>query len=301
VDNIVKSRILAPMNLLYKISPRLNLKILYKVKTGYTLDLENPVRFTEKLQWIKLYERNTLMTQCSDKFLVRDYIKSRGCGEILNELYWEGFHPEEIPFDTLPDAFVIKATHGSGFNIICENKKLLNREKTIAVLKKWLNSKFLLCYGEWYYGVERPRVVIEKYLKDEARDTLFEYMFFCFHGEPRFIHVKREADNAAANVYDLDFNFMPFIKMGDEDDLETEVPKPENLDKMLNLARKLSKEFLHVRVDLYEVNGKVVFGELSFTKGAGFNRISPASFDVLMGSWLELPKKVGEKCWIIKN
>ncbi|KNZ42045.1 hypothetical protein AKG39_08855 [Acetobacterium bakii] len=292
---------LAPMNLLYKISPKLNLKILYKLKTGYTLSLENPVKFTEKLQWIKLYERNTLMTRCSDKFLVRDYIKSHGCGALLNELYWEGFDPEEIPFDELPDAFVIKATHGSGFNIICENKRLLNREKTIALLKKWLNAKFLLCYGEWYYGVEKPRVIVEKYLKDEDRDTLFEYMFFCFHGEPRFIHVKRAADKDAANVYDLDFNLMPDVKMGEEDDLGVELPKPENLDEMLECARKLSKEFLHVRVDLYEVNGKVVFGELSFTKGAGFNRIAPASFDILMGSWLELPIKVGEKCWIIKN
>lgn len=291
MDNIIKSKVLAPMNLLYKISPKLGLKILYKLKTGYTLDLDNPVRFTEKIQWIKLYERNTLMTTCSDKFLVRDYVESQGCGELLNELYWEGFNPEDIPFDDLPDTFVIKVTHGSGFNIICKNKKLLNRKKTIAVLKKWLNAKFILCYGEWFYGVEKPRVIVEKYLKDERREILFDYKFFCFHGEPYFIHVMFLQDYASGNVYDLDFNFMPDVKMGVEKDVTEEVPKPENLDKMLEYARKLSKDFLHVRVDLYEVNGNVVFGELSFTKSAGFNKISPASFDVLMGSWLELPKK----------
>lgn len=289
MNAMAKNILLAPMNFLYKISPKLDLKIMYRLKTGHTLDLDNPVAFTEKLNWIKLHEKNMLMTKCCDKFLVRDYVKSRGCEEILNELYWEGFDPEEIPFDDLPDQFAIKVTHGCGFNIICDDKKKLDWEKTMAVLKKWLKSKPSCCYGEWFYGVEKPRIVIEKYLKDEKNDVLYDYKVYCFHGEPRFINVLVSQGYHSGNVYDLDFNFMPNIQMGTGYDVIKDIPKPENLDQMLKYTQKLSKDFLHVRVDLYNFNGKIIFGELTFTKSAGFGQIIPYSFDIEMGSWINLP------------
>jgi len=291
MKNIAKKIMLAPMNLLYKISPKLDFKIIYKLKTGYTLDLDNPVAYTEKLNWIKLYEKNMLMTKCCDKFLVRDYVKACGCEEMLNELYWEGFNPEDIPFNDLPDQFAIKVTHGCGLNIICENKRQLDRKKTITVLKKWLKAKAVLCYGEWFYGVEKPRIVVERYLKDEKRNILYDYKIYCFHGEPRFINVLVSQGYHCGNVYDLDFNFMPNVQMGLEYDVIKDIPKPKNLDKMLKFAQKLSKEFLHVRVDLYNINGKIIFGELTFTKSAGFGQIIPHSFDIEMGSWIKLPQK----------
>src|SRR5690625_4737541 len=135
MNNITKNIILTPMNLLYKISPKLCLKILFRLKTGYKLNLENPTTYNEKLQWIKLYDRDPLMAKCADKYTVRDYVKAEGCEEILNDLLWEGFNPDEIPFDDLPEQFVIKVTHGSTFNIICKDKSQLDKPKTKKVEK----------------------------------------------------------------------------------------------------------------------------------------------------------------------
>lgn len=152
----LKKFLLFPMDLLYSISPRLATKILFRLKVGYPLNLNNPQTYNEKLNWIKLYDRNPLFVDCADKFTVRDYIAKLGYSNILNDLYWEGYNPEEIPFDSLPSAFVIKATHGSGFNIICKNKNQFDPAEAINKLKRWLKIKYLKSYGEWWYGVERP-------------------------------------------------------------------------------------------------------------------------------------------------
>ena len=156
MDNIKKNIILTPFNILYKISPKLDLKILFRLKLGYKLNLKNPRTYNEKLQWIKLYDKNPLMPKCCDKYAVREYIEEKGYGSILNNLIWEGFNPEDIPFDDLPDKFVLKVTHGSTFNIICQDKSKLDREDVIKNCKKWLKAKFLPCYGEWFYGIEKP-------------------------------------------------------------------------------------------------------------------------------------------------
>ncbi|KNZ42047.1 hypothetical protein AKG39_08870 [Acetobacterium bakii] len=284
---MTKNRLLAPMNVLYKISPKLELKLMYKIRTGCTLNLDHPVKYTEKIQWIKLYGRNELMPLCCDKYSVRAYVSSCGCGELLNELLWEGYNPGDIPFDALPDAFVIKVSHGSSFNIICEDKEKLNRNKTVATLNKWLKTKFLPCYGEWFYGIEKPRVVVEKYLIDQQTNALFVYGFYCFHGEPKIIGVKVPKNNGALfNVYDVNFNIFRDVTMSYKNDLESDIPKPKHLPEMLDYARRLSKCFIHVRVDLYYVDEKIIFGELTFTQSAGFSKILPHSFNVKMGSWL---------------
>ncbi|TKD70733.1 ATP-grasp fold amidoligase family protein [Pseudalkalibacillus hwajinpoensis] len=290
MNNIVKNIILTPMNILYKMSPELCLKILFKAKLGYKLNLENPTTYNEKLQWIKLYDKNELMIKCSDKYTVREYVKSLGHGEILNDLIWSGFNPEKIPFESLPNQFVIKVTHGSTFNIVCEDKGEINIEKTINLLKKWLKADFLPCYGEWFYGVEKPRIIIEKYLKDTQSQALYDYKFFCFNGEPKLVYIDTWKDNKhTINAYDMKFNLLPEVKLGYENDLTTKVPKPNNFDEMVYYAKELSKDFLHVRVDFYNVDGKIIFGELTFTKSAGFGKISPHSFDVKMGDWIKLP------------
>ncbi len=290
MDNVTRNIILTPMNILYKISPKLCLEILFKLKTGHKLNLNNPTTYNEKLQWLKLYDKNELKPLCCDKYHVREYVKACGCGEILNDLLWDGFSPEDIPFESLPNQFVIKLTHGSKFNIICEDKKTLNIPRTISRLKRWLKADFLPCYGEWYYGVKKPRIIIEKYLKDDKTNQLFDYKFFCFHGEPKLVHVNTWKDNKQSiNAYDIDFNLIPNVQLGFRNDLTTIINKPDNYSKMVDYARKLSKPFLHVRVDLYNVNGKIIFGELTFAKGSGFSKIVPYSFDIKMGSWLKLP------------
>src|SRR5699024_147581 len=133
------------------------------IKTGDKLDLKHPQTYNEKLQWLKLYYKNPKIPQCVDKYQVREYVRNKGLDYILNDLLWEGFNPEDIPFDDLPNKFVIKATHGQGYNIICTDKSKLNYSKTIKTLNKWLDTKFLPSYGEWFYGVVKPRIIVEKF------------------------------------------------------------------------------------------------------------------------------------------
>jgi len=292
MDNVTKNLILTPFNLLYKISPKLDLKLLFRLKMGHRLDLENPKTYNEKLQWIKLYDKNPLMPKCCDKYTVREYIESKGYGHILNKLLWEGFDPEQIPFDSLPHRFVVKVTHGSTFNIICTDKSKLDRADVIKKCKKWLKAKFLPCYGEWFYGIEKPRVVVEEYLEGENGLPLFDYKFFCFNGVPKLAYIDTWKDGEhTINAYDEDCNLYKGVRLGYPNDDETQVEKPDSWEEMKQIAADLSKDFLHVRVDFYYTHGKIYFGELTFTKSAGFGKIEPFSFDEKMGAWLELPSR----------
>ena len=184
----IKNLILTPFNLLYNISPEITLKILFRLKLGYNLNLKDPQTYNEKLQWLKLNYKNPLYTKLSDKYTVREYV-ARKCPDILNTLYWNGFDPKQIPWDSLPDKFVIKVTHGSGFNIICADKSKLNKKQVERKLSKWLKTKYLKCYGEWFYGLERPRIIIEEFLDSGENKTPIDYKILCFDGQPKFIAV----------------------------------------------------------------------------------------------------------------
>ncbi len=295
MDNTIKNIILTPFHLLYRLSPELDLKLLFRLKLGYPLDLAHPRTYNQKLQWIKLYDKNPLMPICCDKYTVRSYVEQKGYGHLLNRLLWEGFDPEDIPFDSLPEQFVIKVTHGSTFNIICTDSSKLNRRDVIRKCKIWLKQRFLLCYGEWFYGVERPRVIIEEYLEGENHQPLFDYKFFCFNGKPKLLYVDTwRQGHHAINAYDMDFQLLRGVKLGYPNDEETVVQPPAAFEEMKRIAADLSQDFLHVRVDLYCTQGKIVFGELTFTKSAGFGKIEPHSFDVQMGDWLTLPERTEE-------
>ena len=290
MNNIAKNIILTPFNILYKINPELNLKILYRLQTGQKLSLEKPITYNEKLQWIKLYDKNELMPKCCDKYTVREYVESCGCSEILNDLIWEGFDPSDIPFDDLPKQFVIKVTHGSGFNIICNNKDELDRVKTIKQLNIWLKGKFIPCYGEWFYGVIKPRIIIEKFLSDDKSTIPEDYKIMCFHGEPRYIIVDTDRfTHHKRNIYDLNWNLLEGYNMGFDND--NPIEKNEKLEELLEYSRKISKNFKHARIDFYVVDNKIYFGEITFTNGAGFDRIAPHSFNIEMGNWLKLPNE----------
>lgn len=291
MNSNLKKFLLFPMDLLYSFSPSLAIKILFRLKVGYPLNLNNPQTYNEKLNWIKLHDRNPLFVDCADKFTVRNYIAQLGYSNILNELYWEGYNPEDIPFDSLPSEFVIKVTHGSGFNIVCTNRDRLDRVETIKKLKRWLKTKYLKCYGEWWYGVERPRVIIEKLLKNQDNTPLFDYKFFAFNGEPHYVYVDTWKEGKHhINMYDINMNWLDNVSMGYPNDTSSDIRIPDNYDEMVNIARVLSGNFNHVRVDLYSINNnKIVFGELTFTKGAGLDKIYPYSFDLEMGRLLKLP------------
>lgn len=292
MDNLLKSVILTPFNILYKVNKELELKLLFRLKCGYKLNLKNPKTYNEKIQWIKLHDLNPLMPKCCDKYAVREYVESKGCGEILNTLIWEGFNPADIPFDELPDKFVIKVTHGSTFNIICTDKNKLNREEVISKCNKWLKAKFLEAYGEWFYGIERPRVIVEKFL-DDGTGRLRDYKIYCFNGIPRYIGVDSGDDSKGTHfkdIYDTEWNLIKGYEMAYPSS-GVALEKPEALDDLLKYARILSEDFLHARTDFYIVDGKVVFGEITFSNSAGFGRVAPEEFALKMGGYLELPLK----------
>ena len=278
MDTIKKRIILTPFNILYKISPSLELKLLFRIKQGYRLNLKNPKTFNEKIQWIKLYDKNPLMPKCVDKYTVRDYLKSKGCGEILNELLWEGFNPEDIPFDSLPDKFVIKVTHGSTFNIICTDKSKLNKEEAVKKCNKWLKEKFIPCYGEWFYGIEKPRIIVEKFI--ESKNGLKDYKVFCFGGEPKYIGVysERETGKTKQELYDTNWKEID-EKTGLFENQNNKTPKPKVLKKLLKYATILSNDFVFARLDFFIEDDKIYFGEITFTSGAGFDRFSSKKFE----------------------
>ena len=291
LNAMTKGALLAPFNILYRISPEANAKLLFRLKTGKKLDLERPETYNEKLQWIKLYDRNPLMVKCADKYTVREYVESKGLGGILNELYFESFDPGEIPFDELPDGFVIKVTHGSSFNIICRDKALLDRDKTVNQLRRWLKAKYLPCYGEWFYGKTRPRVIVEKLLTNQSgTDELDDYKVYCFNGVPRFISVDmgRHGDKHIKNIYDTQWDLKRGWEMAYPSN-GVSAPPPECLGRLLECAKALSEDFLHARVDFYVVDGKPVFGEITFCNSAGFGRVHPKEFALEMGRYLKLP------------
>lgn len=288
MENTTKSILLTPFNWLYKCSPEACLKLLFRIKQGYKLDLKDPKTYSEKLQWIKLYDHNPLMPECCDKYAVREYVRRQGCEETLNHLIWEGFDPAQIPFDSLPKKCVIKATHGSTFNIICTDTAALDRSQTVEKCRKWLNTKFLPCYGEWFYGQVRPRIIVEDYIESDDGRDLKDYKFFCFHGEPKIcqVHLDRFSRHRS-DMYDADWNYLEGKNTGYPCS-GIPIPRPARWEDALKCARKLSAPFHHARIDLFLENDRVYFGEITFTPGAGFNRLSSMDFNREMGSWLLL-------------
>lgn len=285
-----KNIVLAPFNILYKISPALELKLMFRLKQGYNLDLKNPTTFNQKLQWIKLYDKNKWMPKCCDKYAVREYVTKMGCENILNTLYWHGTNPVEIPYDELPDKFVIKVTHGSTFNIIVSDKSKLDKADVQKKLTKWMGEKFIPCYGEWFYGKVPPQIIVEKYLEDGHGEDLYDYKVFCFNGKAKLVDVHcGRFGTHKRNIYDLDWNLLEevYFKYQHFNGVE----RPEVLDELIRYAETLASEFHHARVDFFIVNNEIYFGEITFTNGAGFDRIEPYSFDEKMGAWLNLETK----------
>lgn len=291
----LKKLLLLPFNALYQISPKAELSLLYRLKCKSKLNWDAPKTYLEKLNWMKLYYRDELMPKCADKFLARSYIEEKGYGEHLPELLWEGFDPEQIPFDELPDAFVIKSTTGSGNNIICTDKSDLDRKKTVKQLKKWLKEKYLPCYGEWHYEHIVPRIVIEEYICDGEHFVPIDYKMFCFNGLPDkvgcvAVDMGRYVDHRR-NIYDADFQFLPDVSFDFERDYTANIQRPLMYEKMREIARDLAEPFPHLRVDFFVIGERFYIGELTFFNGAGFDMIAPASYNVQMGDWIVLPGK----------
>lgn len=281
------------------LSPTLYSRYLFRRIMGKRLHLKHPQGMNEKLMWLKLhsYKDNPLVTQCSDKYLVRDYVEGCGCGHILNELYGVWKTPEEIDWDVLPDAFVMKCNHGCGYNLLCPDKSAFNKAEAAAQLEQWLREDFWLRYAELQYRSISKRILCEKYLGEAPID----YKIYCFNGRPRYILVCVGRDGGHPihtagqhdplfYFFDIDWNLCPYTMDSLHLPPDFDMPRPENLEQLLDAAEKLCKPFPYVRVDLYDIQGQILFGELTFTPSAAMDVRRLPEVDRYFGSLIELPE-----------
>lgn len=262
---------------------------IYHAATGRYPDLESPTLFSEKLQWIKLYYQDPLMARCVDKFEVREYIKEQGYGDLLNEFVAVYESVDEIDVDKLPSRFVLKGTHGSGWNLICRDKNDVDWKPWRKVMESWFNYDYFVNGREFVYHRLKPRIICERYLED-ASGGLMDYKFFCFNGEPQFAQANlgRNTQQHVQNFYDMDWKLKPFGK-GVRPNPDEKIDKPMHFERMIEIARDLSTPFPFVRVDFYNVDGKIYFGELTFFPNSGKPDFSPSKYDLVVGDMLELP------------
>ena len=258
----------------------------YEKNLGERLDLDAPRSFNEKIQWLKLYDSTHLKALLSDKLECRKWIADTIGEEYLIPLIGEYSSFEDINIDELPNAFVLKTNHASSTNIIVKDKKLLNKREASMKFSRWLSSNYGFNKGfELHYGMIHPRIVCEKYMGDSLND----YKFFCFNGNPEFIWVDvGRYTNHCRNTYDLEWKELPFII---DRFKRVNVEQPKNLRLMIELAGRLSKGFAFVRVDFYEIEGIVYFGEMTFTSSSGRDKFYPSEYDLICGEKIMLPAK----------
>lgn len=286
-------RILKKMRFL---PPKMYVHFLYEYYTGKKLNLENPKEFNEKIQWLKVYYHPKILNQLVDKYAVREYVKEKIGPQYLNDCYAVYDTPEEVQFDKLPNQFVIKATHASSYNLIVDDKEKINFRKAKKLFKKWLRiNQYYRTGQEWAYKDVKPRLIVEKFLKNENQDSLIDYKFYCFSGTAKFLEVHLDrAQNHKRGFYDLDFKPLPFRYVSLEKSILTELDKPSNFEEMIKLSEILSDKFPFVRVDFYSIEGKAIFGEMTFYPSDGRKDMIPDEYNLITGDYIKLPE-LGEK------
>ena len=266
------------------------LRRYFRAAMGKELDLEHPQTFNEKLQWLKLHDRKSEYTKMVDKIEAKKYVAS-----ILGEEYiiptlgvWDS--PDEIDFDALPEQFVLKCNHNSGLGMcICRDKSALDIPKVRRELRKGLRENYYLHGREWVYKDVKPRILAEQYLVDESGMELKDYKIMCFSGAAKCAFVcsdRFNSDGLRVTFFDRAWNIMPFERHYPR--RTKPLRKPENYDKMLQFAEKLSSNIPFLRVDFYEIKGKLYFGELTFFPGSGIEEFTPEAWDSELGSWIKL-------------
>jgi hypothetical protein len=265
------------------------IKAQYYLKNERALDLENPTEFTEKLQWLKLHLYTEDYKNYVDKYEVRTYVEEKVGKGYLVDFIGVYDNVDDIDFNTLPNQFALKGTHGSGYNVIVDNKSKINESDVKRTLKTYLKSNYYNKYKELIYRDIEPRILAEHYLDQTDSENILDYKFFCIHGEPNYIWVKTFDDGKYRNCYyDLNWNKV-------EGDINTKsylykaIPKPENLDELIDIAKKLSEDFIFIRVDLYSISGKIYFGELTFFPWAGLKRLTVEHLNKELGDLIQLP------------
>lgn len=273
------------------IAPTFCSRMMYAHRFHRPLSLRNPETLNEKNMWLKLhdYRDNPLVTRCADKYLVRDYVRQAGCGDILNELLFVWDRPEEINWDELPDSFVLKCNHGCGYNLICTDKTGMDEVRCKAQLRQWMDTDYWRLYTELQYKGIPKKILCEKFL-GQGNHLPIDYKVYCFHGEPLYILVceERESGRPRFFFFDTQWNFCPITHDGLDAPADFTLPRPAHLEKMLEYSRRLSSPFPYVRADFFETKEKLVFGELTFTPAGALDTGRLPETDRMFGQLLKL-------------
>ena len=285
-----RTRVLIKLGYYDSLSDEEFLKKVFPKYMGYPLDLENPKTFSEKLQWLKVNYRNPIQTVMVDKHEAKYFIAERvGSQYIIPTLaVWDSV--EDIDFDALPNQFVLKSTHDSGGIVICKDKSSLDFEAAKAKLSVSLKRDYSKIAREWAYQNVPRRIIAEEYISELGKDDLLDYKMYSFHGEPKLTVVcsnRFSKTGTRMNFYDINWKPMG-IHFGHYPPLPTEFPKPATYEEMKHLTAELSKDCPFLRVDFYEIKGRLFIGELTFFPGAGFEKFRPMSKDYELGEWLHL-------------
>lgn len=269
------------------------LKLKYYFIFHKKLNLDNPLSYNEKLQWLKVNCRNPQYTQMVDKIEAKKHVANIIGNEYIIPTLGIYNSFDEIDFAKLPHQFVIKCTHDSGGVVVCKDKNNLNLKTTKRIIEHGLGKSAFWASREYPYKEVKPRIIIEEYMEDESGYELKDYKIFCFNGKAKFLFVAtdrgKENEETKFDFYDLDWNHLPFTN-GHPNNLK-QIEKPKNLDEMVIISEKLSNGIPHVRVDLYNINGKIYFGELTFFHWSGFVPFVPDCWDYKFGDYIELPKQ----------
>lgn len=268
-----------------RMSDKKYLDLKFLVMTGKKLNLDNPKTFNEKLQWLKLYDRNPEYIKMVDKYKVKEYVAKKIGEEYLVPTFGVYDDFDEIDFGKLPKQFVMKATHDSGTVAICKNKKNFNRNNAKKVLQKSLRKNFYLQSREWPYKDVKPRIIVEGYLGNNLND----YKLFCFNGKPEIVLVCSDRQfDLKETWFNRDFELLELVEGGHR--MDASLKKPLNFSKMLEFSKELAKDIPFVRVDFYEESGKLYFGELTFYPAGGYERFDPEVWNKKMGDMINLDK-----------
>ena len=271
------------------------LKRMYRICMGRELDLDNPLTYTEKLQWLKLYDHRPEYTAMVDKYAVKQYVAEKIGAEYVIPLLGVWERAEDIDFDALPQQFVLKTTHDSGSYVVCKDKSQLDIPAARKRMAKFLKRKYYGNNREWPYKNVKPRIIAEAYMEDSRYGELRDYKFFTFGGEPKVLYIAQgrgRGEPTVADFFDMDFNHLPFTI--DHDMAPVPPEKPECFEEMKRLAAVLSEGTPQLRVDFYEVDGRVYFGEMTFFHCSGMEGFQPEEWGRIFGDWVQLPEANGE-------
>ena len=275
----------------FAIPDRPYLKMMFRLKMGYPLDLNNPKTFSEKLQWLKLYNRKPEYTRMVDKYAVKDYV-----AKVIGEEYiiptigvWDRF--EDIDFNILPEQFVLKTTHGGGSGgvVICNNKQTFNIDAAKEKLNHSLKTDIYKYLREWPYKNVEKRIIAEQYMQDTDSDELKDYKFFCFNGKVQFFKIDFDRfEGHRANYYDNKGKILTLREVDLLPPVPGKVKVPDNLNEMIKIVEILSEGIPFIRIDLYDINRRIYFGEMTFFPASGLGKFSPAEADKKIGEFLHL-------------